>query len=116
MVLGGSSPLQANPQARDPQEKQQAIPQGKIQLYIGLPPNYGPSIPQRMSAIISDDMDVEELSYHLAKRLGVNRNRWKLIVISDEKGPYALDKRRKLRDFQSNRKERLYFSPEIRVR
>ena len=92
------------------------IPKGKIVLLIGLPSEFDPNIPQRISVTISDDMDVNELNYHLSKKLGVNGKRWKLIVIGDKKIPYILDKKSDLKKFQTNKKERLYFYPEIRVR
>jgi hypothetical protein len=98
------------------QKTKQIVSKGKIILEIGLHPDYYPSLPKRIRVTISDDMDARELAYHLSKNLGVNENRWKLIVISDEKSPIILDKNSKLNGFQHNKKERLYFYPEIRVR
>jgi hypothetical protein len=110
-----SLPTQSLP-AQSPQERRRATPKGKIVLDIGLPMDYGPSLPKRISVTISDDMDVEELNYILSKKFGVNGNRWKLIVVSDEDNPRILDRKSGLKNFQFNKKERLYFYPEIRVR
>jgi len=119
MHLGGSLPLQAKmPQGSGQcvHSSTRIVPPNKIQLHIGLPPYCSPNLPKRMSAIIAKDMRAEELNHRLAEDLGVNKNRWKLIVVSDEKRPYILDKNENLIEFQSNAKKRLYFYPEIRVR
>lgn len=99
-------------QAHSPQMKAQ----GRITLDIGLPLDYGPSLPHRIKVTVPDNMDVTELNYQLSKKLTLNGKRWKLIVVSNDRDPRILDNDSKLERFQFTKKERLYFYPQIRVR
>lgn len=85
-----------------------------IELHIGLPPYQNSSLPKAISVTASQYIKAEDLARQLAEKLGVNKNRWKLIIFSDNEKPRTLDKGELMKNFQSNK--RLYYAPEIRVR
>lgn len=65
---------------------------------------------------ISPNMTAKDLIEILSTRFRVNKDKWELLVFSNEKAPYVLEKDAKLARFFTSKKERLYFYPEILVR
>jgi hypothetical protein len=51
-------------------------------------------------------MTAGELLEKLAQRFRVNKDKWQLVVFSNEKAPYILEKDAKIYNFISSKKER----------
>ena len=86
-------------------------------LLIGLPPSSkDQNKPNIMKECVEKDMTAKDLISELAAKLRVNKDKWVLIVVSNEKTPYVLDFREKVEKFINSKTERLYFYPEFVVR
>lgn len=86
-------------------------------LLIGLPPrSRDQQIPDIMKEWVEKDMTAGDLIRELAAKLRVNKDKWVLIVVSNEKTPYVLGLREKVEKFINSKTERLYFYPEFVVR
>ena len=86
-------------------------------LLIGLPPSSkDQKTPNVMEECVKKDTTAKELIGELASKLRVNKDKWVLIAVSDEKTPYVLKMGDKLEKFINSKTERLYFYPEFVVR
>ena len=86
-------------------------------LLIGLPPSSkNQNKPDIMKECVEKDMTAKDLIVELAAKLRVNKDKWVLIAVSDEKTPYVLKTGDRIEKFINNKTERLYFYPEFVVR
>jgi hypothetical protein len=86
-------------------------------LLIGLPPgSTDQHEPKLMEECMKKDMTAKDLIEKLASKLRVNKDKWVLVVVSNEKTPYVLDTKEKVEKFVNSKTERLYFYPEFVVR
>lgn len=86
-------------------------------LLIGLPPSSkDQNKPDIMKECVERDMTAKDLIGELATKLRVNKDKWVLIAVSDEKTPYVLKTGDKMDKFINSKTERLYFYPEFVVR
>ena len=86
-------------------------------LLIGLPPRSNISRVRIMrEEPPSPDMTAEKMIERLAKKLGVNKDKWVLLVFSDNNAPYQLSKEDKINRFLTSETERLYFYPKAMIK
>jgi hypothetical protein len=79
------------------------------QIRIGLQPSKKIHHARVISESISHDMTAKQLVEKLAKRLRVDKDKWRLVVYSNNEAPYDLPLDAKLENFLSTTKRRLYF-------
>lgn len=79
------------------------------QIRIGLQPSRKIPHARVISESISHGMTGEQLIEKLSKRLRVDKNKWRLVVYSNDEAPYDLPLNAKLENFLSTTKRRLYF-------
>ena len=85
-------------------------------LWVGLPPRSDIPHARRIREQIRPDMAAKELIKQIADRLGVNENKWTIVVFSDDNPPRELNENSKIEKFLVNRSERLYFYPKAMIR
>jgi len=88
----------------------------RTKLLVGLPPSSSIPSARIVREQVSHDMTAEKLIEQLAGKLGVNKDKWVLLVFSDDNAPYQLDKEKSIGKFLTSKTERLYFYPKAMVR
>ena len=89
---------------------------GRRRLLVGLPPSSSIPNARIVREQVSQDMTAEKLIERLAGRLDVDKDKWVILVFSDNKKPYLLDKGESIGKFLTSKTERLYFYPKAMVR
>lgn len=87
------------------------------ELLIGLPPRSNVSRIRIMrEKLPSLDITAEKMVARLAEKLGVNKEKWVLMVFSDNNAPYQLDGNEQIGKFLTSKTERLYFYPKAMIK
>jgi len=97
-------------------KKSISTPSKESALWVGLPPRSDIPHARRIREQIRPDMTAKELIKQIADRLGVNENKWAIVVFSDDNPPHELNENSKIGKFLVNRTERLYFYPKAMIR
>lgn len=85
----------------------------EITITIRLPISSDNPNPRIYKVIVNQETTAGRLKAYLAGKFNKNEENWQIIARSDGELSYALKKDTKLKDFQDDKRRRLYFYPRI---